>query len=71
MKSFQSDTIEYWCHSLNPDDEDPGGLRTDDEPFQGETAICPHCDYDTVIGDASGLTINEENLVALKAYWQT
>ena len=33
------------------------------------TAICPQCGTDAVIGDASGLEINEEILKALNKIW--
>lgn len=35
----------------------------------GDTAICPMCDIDSVIGDAAGFPINDEFLAAMHARW--
>ena len=34
-----------------------------------ETALCPYCGIDAVIGDACGLEINQEILTALNKRW--
>ena len=34
-----------------------------------ETALCPYCGIDAVIGDASGLEINQEILTKLNKRW--
>lgn len=36
---------------------------------QGETAVCPRCGVDTVIGNASGFPLDERTLAALYARW--
>lgn len=36
---------------------------------QGETAVCPECGVDAVIGDACGLPINEKVLEELYKDW--
>ena len=36
---------------------------------EGETAMCPNCGIDAVIGDACGLEINQEILTALNKRW--
>lgn len=42
----------------------------DDGPSPSDqTANCPHCGIDSVIGSASGLPITPEFLHAMKAYW--
>jgi hypothetical protein len=33
------------------------------------TAICPHCSVDSVIGDASGYPITKEFLQEMRNYW--
>lgn len=33
------------------------------------TAICPHCSVDSVIGDASGYPITKEFLQEMRSYW--
>jgi hypothetical protein len=35
----------------------------------GQTAVCPNCGIDSVIGDASGFPITEEFLSAMEARW--
>lgn len=42
-----------------------------DEPPHnpGQTATCPHCGIDSVIGDAIGLTIDEAFLRAMHDRW--
>jgi len=40
---------------------------TDEE--SGETAICPYCGIDSVIGKYSGYPITEEFLGAMKKHW--
>lgn len=42
-------------------DEDEGG--------EGQTALCPKCGIDSVIGDRSGFDISEEFLATMKAHW--
>lgn len=57
----------YCCSVFPPDritewiDDDPEGL--------GQTALCPHCGIDSVIGDRSGFEINPEFLRRMKTYW--
>ncbi len=34
-----------------------------------DTALCPTCGIDSVIGSASGYPINEEFLQAMKQFW--
>ncbi|MCF7520506.1 hypothetical protein L4G92_00340 [Neisseria sp. ZJ106] len=35
----------------------------------GETAFCPYCGIDSLIGDQSGYAVEPELLAAMKAYW--
>lgn len=35
----------------------------------GQTAMCPHCGMDTVIGDASGISLDENFLKAMRRRW--
>ena len=35
----------------------------------GETALCPFCGIDSVLGDSSGYPITEEFLSRMKEYW--
>ena len=45
--------------------------RWTDEDFEGkeETAICPKCDIDSVIGSASGFPITKEFLSKMQNHW--
>ena len=36
---------------------------------EGETALCPYCGVDAVIGDGCGLEINPDILKALNKIW--
>ena len=42
---------------------DEGGVRI------GETALCPKCDIDSVIGDKDVMDITPEFLQKMHAYW--
>ena len=69
---FSPSAITLWTDSEDPRDEDPGRLRPDSKgfnAFNGNTAICPTCEYDSVIGSASGYPISEESLRRLRAHW--
>ena len=35
----------------------------------GETAICPHCGIDAVLGDSTGVSLSTEFLTAMHAHW--
>lgn len=36
---------------------------------EGDTALCPHCGIDSVIGDASGYPVDKPFLAAMNQYW--
>jgi hypothetical protein len=36
---------------------------------RGQTALCPYCGIDSVLGDASGYPITEEFLSAMQVRW--
>jgi hypothetical protein len=42
-------------------DEDPTGV--------GQTALCPKCGIDSVIGDRSGFAVSTELLASMKTHW--
>ena len=42
---------------------------TDEWQGVGQTALCPHCGIDSVIGSASGYPVTAEFLTAMKAHW--
>jgi hypothetical protein len=68
---FAPSDIRLWSDSEDPDDEDPGALRDDTGQFPGLTAICPQCEYDSVIGSASGYELSDYFLRLLNEHWHT
>jgi hypothetical protein len=38
-------------------------------PDQAETAVCPYCGVDSVIGESSGYPITPQFLSEMKKYW--
>ncbi|MFA5664605.1 hypothetical protein [Castellaniella sp.] len=47
----------------------PYGTSPDKYNETGDTALCPHCGFDTVIGSASGFSVTEALLEQMHAYW--
>ena len=68
---FAPTDIRLWTDSDDPNDEDPGALRDDAAPFRGMTATCPRCEYDSVIGSASGYKLSDDFLRLLHDHWHT
>lgn len=56
LKTFRPAEIEEWV------DEAPG---TD----VGQTALCPRCGIDSVLGSASGFPLTSDFLGRMKFYW--
>ena len=52
---FTPDAIEDWTD--------------EDEPAERQTALCPHCGIDSVIGDQSGFELTEEFLREMNRSW--
>ena len=53
----------FWCCAVFDSDDVIDFLESE------ETALCPSCGIDSVIGDASGYTITEELMQAMNKYW--
>jgi hypothetical protein len=53
--TFKPSAIDIWI------DENDAGI--------GQTAMCPRCPIDSVIGSASGFPIEVEFLKEMKRYW--
>jgi hypothetical protein len=53
----------FYCLSVFPPDEIAHWI--DD----GQTALCPHCTIDSVIGSASGYPLTVEFLTRMKQHW--
>jgi hypothetical protein len=41
----------------------------DEDSDEGQTALCPSCGIDAVIGDGSGFEISQDFLAKMKSYW--
>ncbi len=54
-KIFSPSEIEDWCD--------------EDENDEGQTALCPKCGIDSVIGDLSGYEISKDFLAKMNKYW--
>ena len=66
---FEPTAVTLWSDATDPNDDDPGALRSDDDQFKGNTAVCPYCEDTSVIGSASGAIISDEFLKAVHEYW--
>jgi hypothetical protein len=55
LAQFRPHEIQEWL------DEDSAG--------SGQTAVCPHCGIDSVLGSASGLPLTPEFLEAMRRRW--
>jgi hypothetical protein len=53
----------FYCLSIYPPSDVVEWIDED------QTAICPECDIDSVIGDASGYPITAEFLTSMKKQW--
>ena len=63
------DQSEY-CHCISCIKSYPSPIVKDFiKDGDGETALCPYCGIDSVIGDFCGLVINQEILTALNNRW--
>jgi hypothetical protein len=57
----------FCCGYIFPPDE--LDIWVDEREGAGQTAICPNCGIDSVIGSESGYPITAEFLNAMKAHW--
>lgn len=57
----------FYCCAIFP----PSHIRewTDCWESVGQTALCPECGIDSVIGSESGYPITREFLMEMRAYW--
>lgn len=56
----------YCCSIFSPTEID---RWTDEWEKIGQTALCPHCGIDSVVGSESGYPITKEFLNQMKSYW--
>jgi len=57
----------FYCCAVFP----PGGIDewVDEQDGEGQTALCPRCGIDSVIGDRAGFPITPEFLGRMNEYW--
>jgi hypothetical protein len=55
----------FYCLAIYP----PAEIERWVDDVTGETAVCPHCGIDSVIGDASGYPVTNDFLQRMKAHW--
>jgi len=60
--TFEPSEIAEWVDW--PDDPDDAETVN-----RGQTALCPHCGVDAVLGSHSGFPITSEFLTAMHRYW--
>lgn len=53
LRIFKPDQITQWGYVMPPKD----------------FAVCPYCEIDSIIGDASGYPVTDEFLRSMNAYW--
>ena len=59
---FEPTEITEWI-------DEPHGLEDASRRGNGQTALCPKCRIDSVIGDKSGYPLNEHFLRRMHAHW--
>jgi hypothetical protein len=57
--TFEPSEIAEWVDASQDAADDP----------RGQTALCPHCGVDAVLGSHSGFPITPEFLAAMHRYW--
>jgi hypothetical protein len=57
----------FYCLAIFPPNEITEWIDVRDG--QGTTAMCPYCDIDSVIGDASGFPITKAFLKEMNEHW--
>jgi len=60
IATFKPPEITHWCDKVAPE------IGT--EPL-GQTALCPKCSIDSIIGSASGYPITKEFLHRMNRHW--
>ena len=66
---LEIESSEY-CHCIGCCKSYPASLVGDFiKDGNGETALCPYCGTDAVIGDGCGLELNQDIMSALNKIW--
>ncbi len=61
MKIFEPSEITDWVNESSEKQTDINDI--------GQTALCPHCGIDSVIGSSSGFPMTVEFLKEMNVYW--
>ena len=70
LRNQQEIALSEYCHCISCCKSYPSSIVMDFiKDGDGETALCPYCGIDSVIGDACGLVIDQEILTALNNRW--
>ncbi len=60
----------YYClHTFKPDQIKEWLFSARDDDTKLEFCMCPYCEIDAVLGDASGYPISEKFLREMNKYW--
>lgn len=55
----------FFCNNIFPANEVTAWCHD----AQGDTALCPYCGIDSVIGDAAGYPLTPEFILAMHRHW--
>jgi hypothetical protein len=58
----------FYCCSIFPPDRIVAWTDASCDG-EGQTALCPECGIDSVVGDGAGFSITAKLLTDMKAYW--
>jgi hypothetical protein len=59
----------FYCLSIFPPSEINNWIDIPADKNLGQTALCPRCEIDSVIGDKSGYPITKDFPKKMKEYW--
>ena len=59
----------FWCMEIYNPEEIKRWVSGDADPEKQDTALCPRCGVDAVIGESSGYLITKEFLGEMHKYW--
>ena len=59
----------FYCKAIFPPDQILDWIDRSAPGADGETALCPRCGIDSVVGSAAGFPITVELLAAMKRHW--
>jgi len=69
LQIFSPSVIERWIRHKKPTVKDKTGKINQWIYDENETAFCPYCGVDSVIGESSGYHITREFLEEMNCYW--